>query len=66
MLCGLNGLSHRIIEIEMIQPFALARIATHVVLHRVSIRTLDELLFEELGAGWGSVAVAAEANRNAS
>ena len=37
--------------------FALARIATHVVLHRVSIRTLDELLFEELGAGWGSVAV---------
>ena len=32
----------------------LVGVATQVVLHRVSIRTLDEL-FSELGAGWGSV-----------
>jgi hypothetical protein len=28
--------------------------ALHVALHRVSIRTLEELPFEELGASWGS------------
>jgi hypothetical protein len=34
--------------------FALVGVATHVVLHRVSIRTLDELSSWKLGAGWGS------------
>lgn len=31
------------------------KIATHVVLHRVSIRTHDELSFRELGADRGSL-----------
>jgi hypothetical protein len=30
-------------------------VVTHVALHRVSIRTLDELPSGELGARWGSV-----------
>jgi hypothetical protein len=29
----------------------------HVALHRFSIPTLDELPFQELAAGWGSVAL---------
>jgi hypothetical protein len=37
------------------QGFAFSLIvAPHVALHRVSIRTLDELSWSELGAGWGS------------
>jgi hypothetical protein len=34
--------------------FLLSPVAPHVALHRVSIRTLEELPLEELGAGWGS------------
>jgi hypothetical protein len=32
----------------------LSQVAPHVALHRVSIRTLDELSCCKLGAGWGS------------
>ena len=34
--------------------FLLSLVAPHAALHRVSIRTFEELPFEELGAGWGS------------
>ena len=33
---------------------AFGFVAPHVALHRVSIRTLDELSWCKLGAGWGS------------
>jgi hypothetical protein len=34
--------------------YFLSLVVPHVALHRISIRTLKELPFEELGAGWGS------------
>ena len=36
------------------RAFAFGFVAPHVALHRVSIRTLDELSWCKLGAGWGS------------